>query len=261
MTAQTREEIAALRVISLGAGVQSTALVFLALEGRIAADAAVFADTQQEPQAVYQHFAEVIAPACAAADFPLHIVTAGDLGEDAVAARTRIPAFTGTGMTPRQCSRDYKVRPIRGWLRSRVGPRGRAVSLLGISLDEVHRMRLSDVRWVQNEYPLVDLRWTRWDCQRYLAGLGISPPKSACVFCPYHSDSQWRSLGAEDFGVAARFEARLQAANSAGGRRALRGTPFLHRSLMPLRTVDLSTLEDHGQLALFGEECEGVCGV
>jgi hypothetical protein len=40
-----------------------------------------------------------------------------------------------------------------------------------------------------------------------------------------------------------------------------RGQQFMHRSLKPLAEVDLSTAEDHGQLNLFNNECEGMCGV
>lgn len=36
---------------------------------------------------------------------------------------------------------------------------------------------------------------------------------------------------------------------------------YLHPSRMPLKQVDLSTPEDHGQLNMFGNECEGLCGV
>ena len=36
---------------------------------------------------------------------------------------------------------------------------------------------------------------------------------------------------------------------------------FLHRSCVPLSEIDLITPEDRGQGTLFGEECEGMCGV
>jgi hypothetical protein len=36
---------------------------------------------------------------------------------------------------------------------------------------------------------------------------------------------------------------------------------FLHRSKKPLSTVDFSSAEDKGQGVLFGNECEGMCGV
>jgi len=36
---------------------------------------------------------------------------------------------------------------------------------------------------------------------------------------------------------------------------------FVHPSGVPLEEVDLTTAEDHGQLNLFNNECEGMCGV
>lgn len=49
------DDVAPLRILSLGAGVQSTALLVMAAEGLIDVDAAVFADTQWEPRKVYDH--------------------------------------------------------------------------------------------------------------------------------------------------------------------------------------------------------------
>ena len=40
-----------------------------------------------------------------------------------------------------------------------------------------------------------------------------------------------------------------------------RSIPWLHRSCVPLEEVDLSTEMDAGQLDMFGNECEGLCGV
>jgi hypothetical protein len=43
--------------------------------------------------------------------------------------------------------------------------------------------------------------------------------------------------------------------------RGLRGQQFMHRSCVPLDEVDLSTAADHGQVDMFNNECEGMCGV
>mgnify|MGYP000108926027 CR=1 FL=1 len=43
--------------------------------------------------------------------------------------------------------------------------------------------------------------------------------------------------------------------------RGIRGKVFLHRSAVPLEEADLSTAADHGQLDLWPNECEGMCGV
>jgi hypothetical protein len=70
-----------LKAISFGAGKQSTALVLMAIEGEIDADCAIFADTQDEPVAVYEHLWRM-AERCAKVGFPLYVVTAGRLSDE-----------------------------------------------------------------------------------------------------------------------------------------------------------------------------------
>lgn len=41
----------------------------------------------------------------------------------------------------------------------------------------------------------------------------------------------------------------------------IRDEVFLHRSCVPLDEADLSTASDRGQLDLWPNECEGMCGV
>ena len=87
--------------------------------------------------------------------------------------------------------------PMRRFIRSVIGnPRpGSVESWLGISLDEFHRMRDSDVAYITNVYPLVDRRISRADCAAWLQAHGLDiPPKSACTFCPYHSLGAWKTL-------------------------------------------------------------------
>ena len=77
---QDRE--AALNIISLGAGVQSSVMALLAARGVIEPmpDYAIFADTQWEPKAVYAHldWLETQLP------FPVRRVTAGDLRQNTI---------------------------------------------------------------------------------------------------------------------------------------------------------------------------------
>jgi hypothetical protein len=73
---------APLRILSLGAGVQSTTVLLMALAGEIEPiDAAIFADTGWEPAAVYTHL-ERLEAASVAAGVPVHRVTAGNIRDD-----------------------------------------------------------------------------------------------------------------------------------------------------------------------------------
>lgn len=66
-----------LRVLSLGAGVQSTTLALMAAHGEIGPmpDCAIFADTGWEPAAVYEHLAWLRSPNVL--PFPVHIISGG----------------------------------------------------------------------------------------------------------------------------------------------------------------------------------------
>jgi hypothetical protein len=41
----------------------------------------------------------------------------------------------------------------------------------------------------------------------------------------------------------------------------IKAQQFMHKSCVPLDEVDFSTAEDHGQVEMFNNECEGMCGV
>jgi hypothetical protein len=75
----------ALRVLSLGAGVQSTALLILAARGDLEPlDAAVFADTGWEPAAVYAHLDRIETEIARPAGIPILRVGNGHIREDAL---------------------------------------------------------------------------------------------------------------------------------------------------------------------------------
>ncbi len=253
-------------ILSLGAGVQSSTLLLMAVQGEIQIDAAIFADTGWEPQAVYDwlQYLELMAKMFG---IPLYRVSAGNLRQDVLVERNKVhmPLFVrnatgGVGMLQRQCTRNYKISPVRRELRRLgYGPSQPVDLLMGISLDEGHRMKDSRVKYIRHVYPLVDARLRRSDCETWLTTHGYRiPPKSACLGCPYHSDLHWRKLrdeSPEEWADTVQFDRAVRDIDPADGPR------FVHRSGVPLAEVDLRTVQDRGQLDLFGEECEGVCGV
>jgi hypothetical protein len=266
-----------LRVISLGAGVQSTTMALMASHGEFGPmpDCAIFADTQSEPAAVYRHldWLERQLP------FPVHRVTAGSLRDQILGAMAGInrmdarpPFFTRSGgMLNRQCTHDQKLLPIQRKIRKLLGlePRQRGPKepvveqWIGISLDEAVRMKPSCHRYVRNRWPLIERRMSRSDCLRWCERNSYPiPPKSACTFCPYHDNTQWRALrdhDPESFADAVRIDEAIRP--GVPGPRGKGDLWFVHRARVPLAEVDLSTAEDRGQLNLFNNECEGLCGV
>lgn len=269
---------ATLRILSLGAGVQSTTIALMMAAGEIpACDRAIFADTQSEPAAVYKHLEWLVHQL----PFPVDVVTAGNLGAEILATSrgerrsdARPPFYVknpdgSRGILRRQCTGDYKIDIIRKHVRELMGvEKGRRVpadkhvtQVIGISLDEDGRMKISRDKWQSNEYPLVDRRMTRWDCEQWLRRSGFPlPSKSACVFCPYRRVSEWRKLrdeAPEDFARAVEIDRAIRAP----GYGRLVGECYLHDSMKPLEEVDLSTDAENGQPNLWDDECEGMCGV
>jgi len=258
-------------IISLGAGVQSSTMALMAAHGEITPmpDAAIFADTQAEPASVYKwlDWLETQLP------FPVYRVSRPDAVENALTVRTskktgenylqaRIPAYTLNGNDKgtlwRQCTAFWKIDPIQHFLKEHKTEG--VVMWLGISTDEAHRQKPSQKNWIQHRFPLIEAETSRAECLAWMAFHHYPmPPRSACVFCPYHSDKEWlrlRNDEPEEFERAVQFEKRLQSSMAKVGR--MHGIPFLHSSRVPLDEV---TFRHENQTDLFGNECEGLCGV
>jgi hypothetical protein len=91
-------------------------------------------------------------------------------------------------------------------------------------------------------------------------------PRSACVFCPYHSDHEWKRIKAEDpegWARAVQIDEGLRKPGVVVNRK-LDAKMYLHRSLMPLSEITwpADTSPRDRQLSInFSAECMGVCGV
>lgn len=68
-----------------------------------------------------------------------------------------------------------------------------AVIWMGISYDEIQRMKDARVHWIKHTFPLIDRKITRQQCLEYYDKLKLERPvKSSCYFCPYKSNAQWK---------------------------------------------------------------------
>ncbi len=281
--------------LSFGAGVQSTALAMLAInrdprllevtEGRVPS-VALFADTGDERAETYGHvwrMADVFQSAGMRYEIVRrkgeislsgHVIGRATDGKGSISTP---PLFLDTpsrsterGKALRGCTRDFKARPLdrRAKAIFEATHKRPVEQWIGISRDEVERMRDSDQKWRSVRYPLVWMGWTRAKCagyvakQRYLDGSTMIPGRSACVFCPFHHASEWRRVknSAEDWARALEFDEQLRQAHAAHGHIAgLSGVPYLTTELKPLRECSFDA--NSGQLSLWGEECSGLCGV
>ena len=243
-------------------------------------DVAVFADTGWEPPHVYKHLDWLESQL----SFEVVRVNNGNLRENimkGINPRGRpyltIPAFLvnpdGTfAIASRQCTSDYKIKPIHDYLRQRIGleygkraPMGTYAEVwMGISKDEELRAKPSKDEWIESRYPLVELELNRahllnWFKDNYP---GQYLPRSSCIGCPYHTDSEWKWLRDND---PASFQHAIEVDNALRNDPIVKagiskkGDAYLHRLRRPLADIDLSDTLDYDSVML--DECEGVCGV
>ena len=290
-----------IRVLSLGAGVQSSTVLLMSCKGILPKlDAAIFADTQWEPPAVYK-WLDFLKIEAKGYGIPIHIVTRGNLRKDAIEFRATggkgsgltnkryasMPLFIknpdGTkGIVNRQCTSEYKIQPIvrcvrevlLGLKRGERAPKNSVEQWFGISADEPQRQRDPDNKWQVFRYPLIyDVKmnrgfhgsgYTRKDCLDWLENNDYpKPPRSACIGCPFHSDEEWYDMKKnrpDDWIDAVEFDRTIREVNSKVAK--TKGKPFLHPSCVPLDQV---TFKLTTRLIIlgqgFGNECRGMCGV
>ena len=156
---ETLKKDVQLRVLNLGAGVQSSTLLFKMLDEEIKPpDIALFADTGNEPKEVYEWFDWMKAKI---KNYPIHVISAGNIETDSIEAAeglhtsrtppffTKDPKKNSMGILTRQCTGHYKIEPIHKFIREHMGyKKGQRVKkgvvvdmIMGISRDEMYRVR------------------------------------------------------------------------------------------------------------------------
>jgi hypothetical protein len=176
------------------------------------------------------------------------------------------------GLLRRQCTVDYKIRPLIKEVRKQLGifgkrtPEGVLVTQwIGISLDEIQRMKDSRESFIEHRWPLIEKRITRQQCIAWMnKHYDVTPPRSACTFCPFHDNAEWRHIKKnypDKWQHAIEMDRKIRHIWASQDSAA---EFFLHRDRVPLEIADLSEKKGvDGQMDLFGfeNECEGMCGV
>jgi len=263
-------------VLSLGAGVQSTTLALMAARREIGPmpSYAAFADTGAEPRRVYEHldWLEKQLP------FPIIRVRREglDLGayhtetmRTGLSKRPTVPLYTANpnGMMAKQCSKEFKTRPVQREIRRRAGllpkqraPQGFMVEVwIGISKDEIHRVKTSETAYIHNRHPLVEANMTRQDCLKWLAERQYPrAPKSSCLFCSFRDNDAWIDMAVnqpEDFADAIEYDEAWR-----DGYPGMTGQAYIHRSRQPLRDLDLTAPAEQFEMELPQQEGCDACG-
>lgn len=208
-----------LQIVSFGGGVQSHGLLALAAMGKVPYRTFVFANVgdDSESSKTIAYMAKYTFPFCEEWGLDLHvarhwadnptthsrktlyrrIMDAGPQGGQFVGIPMRIGE---KGIASRNCTMDYKIRAIVQWCRDHGATLDNpAITALGISTDEFHRAKRVETEYQKLIYPLLEMRYSRTDCRRFIEQVGLpQPPKSSCFFCPYHSKFTWAKMRRDD---------------------------------------------------------------
>lgn len=224
-----------LRVLSFGAGVQTTALAILVIKGKVKADILCFADTGVEKPETYWYMDAYIIPAMKDAGIPFEVVK-NERNEPTLYGyywnRQDLPSIQW-----RRCTDHYKLRPIKRRFPKDVH------MMVGFSIDEAHRAERPRTLWATESYPLIEMGLTVVDCHRIITGYGWPLPlKSSCYICPFQPVLEWNWLKTHHpdlFQKALELEAhyyeRKPNMRNRNGFGLLRGTPlhFLAAGIQP----------------------------
>lgn len=240
-----------LRVVSYGGGVQSTALLVLAAQGRIDFKTFLFCNVgdDSENPSTLRYVREVATPYAAAHGVDLHELHKENRAGERVTILSEIERKTHSLIIPirigegrpasRNCTRDFKIDVSSKWVKAHGASRKNpAVIALGISTDEFQRARTPhDPRNPEQirEYPLITLRMNRNDCMTLIADAGLPvPDKSSCFFCPFHRITEWQRQKREEpelFAKSVALEAMLHERAATLGMRA---PVWMTGKMMPL---------------------------
>lgn len=207
-----------LKILSCGAGQQSTALALMSCENAVTPgkfplvpvyDAVLFCDLGGEPEHVYLQV-RFIAAACEQAGIPFYVLKDKNLYDDILvnygkARVTLIPFWSlnaegKPGRMRRNCTIDYKILQMQNFVRWELlgykkGERTRPEDIkahemhIGFTYEEAQRIFDNQHKLFVNKFPMCEMGITRADNYAYVKEVwGLETKGSACLFCPFHTN-------------------------------------------------------------------------
>lgn len=204
-----------LRVISYGGGVQSTALVVLAAQGKLdeimggPVRTALFANTgdDSEHPATLKFVRETAVPWAKERGVDIIELQTTKNGQPTTiwneimkpeSKRMLIPVYGDINMPlARSCTVDFKIKTVGRWVKANGAKKDDPAQVaIGISTDEIQRAgRGKEEHAQQRVYPLLTLGLDRGKCIQLISQAGLPvPPKSSCFFCPFHRPQVWAEM-------------------------------------------------------------------
>jgi len=247
-------------------------------------DYAIFADTGWEPKSVYDNLEWLESQV----SFPILKISNGrNLFEDVsngVNAQGHpwmtLPVYladdqgNAKGINWRQCTKNYKLDPIRRTVQDLLGvkprqalsPETNVEMWLGITTDEAMRVKPSRLWWIRHLYPLIDtLPMTREQCAEWFAERYPDRrlSRSACIGCPFRGSASWLEVmenEPEQLAEAVRLDQMIRSPEHNSGR-MFRKLAYLHHRRIPLAEAIHLDMENARESNPFINECEGHCGL
>ncbi|MGF7011958.1 hypothetical protein M2146_002512 [Lachnospiraceae bacterium PF1-22] len=208
-----------MKILSCGAGQQSTALALMSCENKITGlnkyplvpvyDAILFCDLGGERKWVYEQV-DFIKSICEKAGIPFYILKAKNLLDDYMKnfgekRVVTVPFWSidengKKGKMTRHCTIDYKIIQMQNFVRwhllgYRKGQRTKPEDVqahemhIGFTVEEQQRIFDSKHKLFVNKFPMVDMGLTRADNYAYVRERwGLKTRGSACLFCPFHTN-------------------------------------------------------------------------
>lgn len=245
---------------SYGGGTQSIAIAVLISQGKLLhPNRIIFADTGREATETWEytenHIKPLLDPLGLTIEVASHSLSTVDLYGGKNGKTLLIPAYAAKGgKLSNFCSHEWKMYVVRRYIGgAKAYPNG-CINWLGMSTDEIERLRPSDVTWMETHWPLCGMpvsggygiSMSRIACKQLIADAGLpTPPKSSCWMCPHRRNDQWKRLKMfypDDFAKAVQLDKEIRTKDGQGG-------VFLHDSRKSLDEIDFEQ-EEQEQLEL-----------
>ena len=235
-------------VWSNGGGTQSAAIAVLILTRQLPKpDICAIIDTGREVQSTWDYLNNIVQPEFKKIGIEIHRIPASKYRTVDLYSKTGkllLPAWTTQSgylsKLPTYCSNEWKQRVMRRWLREQ-GIK-ECKMWLGISWDEVIRMKPANVGWIKNEYPLIEIVRMRRDiCVKTVQDYGWpSPPRSRCWNCPHQRKDEWDELPDNEIKAAINLDINIRKKDA---------HVYLHYSGKPL-AIGIEEVDSQSELDL-----------
>ena len=213
------------KVLSFGAGTQSTHLLEMHFRGEIDYDYIVFSDTGAEPKFIHDQMEWWRSRQKEVGNKTPFIVTNHNAMTRGLEEklwryiltdykRFQLPLYcneecsNGTlikkcGLLPRQCTGDFKIVPVqqavRKYIKEEIGlkqnqmiPKDIGIVMdIGFSFDEIRRVggyKSHQSDYIYLSYPLIEFGKTTEDSIRFLKQNSFPTKRSRCYLCPFNCD-------------------------------------------------------------------------